>query len=169
MKRIKVLFVVLALLVILASSLAFVGCKSKESTVVNTAPFKGVIVYFYNEVVTTQEIADSDAITSLLFTYDEAKNADEGLFTLLDLKEAPYNQRYGINEKIGTVELNDTDRSEGNRIFIFTSKESDKSTTDTARTINYKGHVLTQIGVDVEDMTFEEGTYIFVAKFDTTV
>ena len=165
MRRIKVLFVVLTLLVILASTLAFVGCKSKGSTVVNTEPFKGVKVFIYNGIIEGQELPQNASVKTLEFTYDEVKDVDEGLISLLDLKQEEYNQKTtNLYNRISDVVLTDEEATQGIRIVKFTSKESDQDTTDAARIISYQWHRMIQTSKNPEDLTFEEGTYIFIAK-----
>ena len=156
---------VLVLLIVLVLGISvFAGC-SKTNKNQTQETFKGVKVYMFNDIVSTQEVALSDSVKTLTYTYDEVKNVEEGLISLLELRGMSYNQHsVNLYDKLGEVELGFFESNDGVRIVVFTSKDSDKSTTDTAKTIRIDGQVLTQTNKDVDELTFEEGTYILITK-----
>ena len=157
----KQLLIISIVLVVVLCSL-FISCaKNNQEPAPEPEKFEGVEVYFYNEVITTQEIADSDAITKVTWTKDEIQNLEEGFLSLLDKKDIEYNKANAQTyDQVGTVTVDPNEYV----IVVFTTKESDKSTSDAALIIRYNGVTYTQSKEKMIDMTFDENTRIFVAK-----
>ena len=147
----------------------FVACAKKDTPAPadpQEPPFTGVKAYFYNAVIQAGEVANNDSIVSVTWEASEIEGLEEGFVSLMDKREdVPYHQGSGGRyDKVGIVELSADEAHDGIRIVVFTTKDSDKATGDTAVIINFDGRVYTQKGVDMDEMTFEQGTYIFVAK-----
>ena len=164
MRKISIIAIIVLLVVL--TTVCFISCKKDETPVEPTPVFTGVKVYFLNDYVTNvQEVTITDAVTTLEYTYDQVKDADEGLITLLDISGKDYSKTSGgIYTQLNTVILSNEEAAAGTRIRVFTNVDEDKLDSDTAQTIRIEGQVLTQTNKLPELLNLKESTYILVAK-----
>ncbi len=164
MKKISIISIIVLLVVL--TTVCFISCKKDETPVEPTPVFTGVKVYFLNDYVTNvQEVTITDAVTTLEYTYDQVKDADEGLITLLDISGKEYAKK-DVNhyKRLNTVILTDEEIASNTRIRVFTNVDEDKLDSDTAQTSRVERHVLTQTNKLPELLNLKESTYILVAK-----
>ncbi len=163
MRKISIIAIIVLLVVL--TTVCFISCKKDETPVEPTPVFTGVKVYFLNDYVTNvQEVTITDAVTTLEYTYDQVKDADEGLITLLDISGKDYSKTSGgIYTQLNTVIISNEEAA-NTRIRVFTNVDEDKLDSDTAQTIRIEGQVLTQTNKLPELLNFKESTYILVAK-----
>ena len=157
----KQILVISTLLVVVILCSLFISCqKNNQEPTPEIEKFEGVEAYFLNEVISTQEIENSDKITKVTWTKDEIQNLEEGFLSLLDKKDIEYNKATTtIYNQVGPVTVDPNEH----RIVVFTTKESDKDTSDAALIIRFNGDTYTQIKGKMIDMTFDENTKVFVA------
>ena len=164
MKKISIISIIVLLVVL--TTVCFISCTNDKSPVEPMPAFTGVKVYFLNDYVTNiQEVTITNAVATLEYTYDQVKDADEGLITLLDISGKEYTKGPGgVYTQINTVILSSEEAAAGTRIRVFTSVDEDKSDSDIAQTIRIEGQVLTQTNKMPELLNLKESTYILVAK-----
>lgn len=159
----KQILVISTLLVVVILCSLFISCqKNNQEPTPEIEKFEGVEAYFLNEVISTQEIENSDKITKYTWTKDEIQNLEEGFLSLLDKKGDDLYNKVNLTtySKVGTVTIDDPGTY---RIVVFTTKDSDKATGDAAMIIRFNGVTYTQSKEKLEDMTFDENTKVFVA------
>ena len=158
----KQILVISTLLIVVILCSLFISCsKNNQEPTPVIEKFEGVEAYFLNEVISTQEIENSDNITKVTWTKDEIQNLEEGFLSLLDKKDIEYNKADARTyNQVGPVTI---DPNEEHRIVVFTTKDSDKDTSDAAMIIRFNGDTYTQIKGKMIDMTFDENTKVFVA------
>ncbi len=158
----KQVLVISTLLVVVILCSLFISCsKNNQEPAPAPEKFEGVEAYFLNEVISGQEIENSDSITKVTWTKDEIQDLEEGFISLLDKKDMEYNKvNSQTYNQVGPVTIDSGEY----RIVVFTTKDSDKDTSATARIIRFNGVTYTQIKDKMIDMTFDENTKVFVAK-----
>ena len=141
--------VALVVIVVCIGCVAFVGCKKKTEPSGDNYPVvqdtSKVNVYFMQEVVTTQqEFAQNGLFYRCSCEYDEIKDAEEGLFTFLDMQtpKLEYTYNGSILTKAGTLTLSTDEENEGYRIVVFTTVKADQDTTAIAKRMNYGNYTL---------------------------
>ena len=160
----KQILVISTLLIVVILCSLFISCqKNNQEPTPAPEKFEGVEAYFLNEVISTQEIENSDKITKVTWTKDEIQNLEEGFISLLDKKDIEYNKYSTLSyEQVGPVSITLEQRNT-HRIVAFTTKDSDKATGDAAMIIRFNGVTYTQSKEKLEDMTFDENTKVFIA------
>ena len=163
------LLIVLVVLVLICSCFALVACKKKSNTsngsynVVQDAEKVNVVIA--QEVITTQsELDQNGTFAKYDCDYEDVKNASEGLLTFFKNKNIYYEYNGSFYNKIGDLELSSEDISSYYRLVVFTTVTKDQDTTDTAKIINYGKYNLVQTNKQPQDLSFEEGCVIVIAK-----
>ena len=172
----KIRNVFIVVLVVILSVVAFCSCSKKDETEKNNSyqntivkqEDSGARVLFLNEVTDVNTAISSTTLTSYSFTHDEIQNLEEGLLSLIELRETDdfkYNMvRVGLYNQIGTVIVSNDELNDGIKIMVFTSVTQDQSTQDNAKRVNIDDYSLVQTNKAVDELTISDGAVIFVTK-----
>ena len=164
MKKVYLLLVV-TIVAILALSVC--ACTHDDGTVLVPPSRSDFDVYLLNTALDSQSSYEVDVKDA---THYAVKMADiegirEGLLSVFDtLSDDFYDYNGSIYTKMGPVELTTEERTEGYRIVVFTTIAADQDDTNVAKIVRVNNTTLKQVTKDIEDMTFEAGCTIFVAK-----
>lgn len=170
----KSLLIISTALVAVLMCACFIACtKDSLENQINTSTTPeiiseqatGVKLIIHNEDMTSfQEVTITTNTKQYDFTYDEVKNENEGVLSLLGKKDIDYNYSGTVLRACGDISLSTQDLASGHRIIVFTTVALDQATTDTAKTLKVGNNVLKQTDKAIDELTFEDGCCILVTK-----
>lgn len=142
------IYKIIALMMTLAMSLALGACN-------NDSDSSGKMTL----------VVAGDGITEYEVDLDEVE-LTEGLVSVLKYLEEKEGLEYEISgtylNKVGEVENNAANASEGKYLYIYTSVQSDIDVSQYASTVEYEGKTLTSSGMGATDMHIEDGCVIYI-------
>ena len=164
MKKVYLLLVVTIVAMFLFSLCACTPTKKTEDVTPTRTDFD---VFFLNNSLDSQssyEISVTDA-TKYTVKMADIEGIREGLLSVLDtISKDFYDSNGSIYTKMGPIELSTEERTGGYRIVVFTSVAKDQDDTNVAKIVRINNVTLKQVSKDVEEMSFEAGCTIFIAK-----
>ena len=164
MKKVYLLLVV-TIVAILALSVC--ACTHDDGTVLVPPSRSDFDVYLLNTALDSQSSYEVDVkdATHYAVKMSDIEGIREGLLSVFDtISDDFYDYQGSYYTKMGSIELSVQEKQEGYSIVVFTSIAADQDDTNVAKIVRVNNTTLKQVTKDIEDMTFEAGCTIFVAK-----